>query len=116
MPDLKADQVHPNASGRTKMAANWADALQPQLHANNASDEVLLVEPNGRWHLRIEGQPDATQLEFAFDAQTSGGMLIAVDESRGDELVQRVRDQGATAACIVGQVLPQQDVALIVRA
>jgi hypothetical protein len=58
--DLKADNVHPNASGRAKVAANWANALQAQLHANNASDEVLLVEPNGRWHLRIEGQADRT--------------------------------------------------------
>jgi selenide,water dikinase len=67
-------------------------------------------------HMRIEGHPDETRLEFAFDAQTSGGMLISVEESRGDELVQRVRDQGGQAACVVGQVLPQQDVALIIRA
>lgn len=58
--DLKVDKVHPNASGRAKVAANWANALQPQLDANNASDEVVLVEPNGRWHLRIEGQADRT--------------------------------------------------------
>ena len=69
-------------------------------------------EPN----LRIEGQPDGILLEFAFDAQTSGGMLISVDESRGEDLVRRVRQDGGEAACIVGQVLPQQDVALIIRA
>jgi hypothetical protein len=28
--------------------------------ATLVSDEVLLVEPNGRWHVRIEGQPDRT--------------------------------------------------------
>jgi len=68
-------------------------------------------EPN----MRIEGQPDETRIEFAFDAQTSGGMLISVEESRGEELVQRVREEGGVAACIVGCVLPQEDVPLIIR-
>ncbi|MBT8202157.1 MAG: hypothetical protein KJO87_02520 [Acidimicrobiia bacterium] len=54
--DLKADSVHPNASGRAKMAGTWAAALAPQL----PTDEVLLVEPNGRWHIRVPGQPDRT--------------------------------------------------------
>lgn len=58
--DLKADKVHPNASGRAKMAAKWAAALRPQLESNDLADEVLLVEPNGRWHIRIPGQPDRT--------------------------------------------------------
>ncbi|MCP4247181.1 MAG: hypothetical protein GY778_09040 [bacterium] len=42
------------------MAATWAAALQPQLDANDVSDKVVLVEPNGRWHLRIPGQADRT--------------------------------------------------------
>lgn len=66
--------------------------------------------------MRIDGQPNETRLEFAFDAQTSGGMLISVKESRCDELVQRVRENGGVAACVVGRVLPQQDVPLIIRA
>ena len=53
--DLKADKVHPNASGKAKMAAKWAAALDPQL-----DDEVLLVEPGGRWHIRRPGQADYT--------------------------------------------------------
>ena len=66
-------------------------------------------------YMRIEGQPDKTRLELVFDAQTSGGMLISVSESRSEELVRHVRDQGAEAACVVGEVLPQQDVALVIR-
>lgn len=66
-------------------------------------------------HMRIEGQPDETRLEFAFDAQTSGGMLISVDESRSEELVKRVIENGGLAACIVGEVLSQQGVPLIIR-
>jgi lysophospholipase L1-like esterase len=58
--DLKADKVHPNASGRAKMAAKWAQALAPQLSADDTADKVLLVEPNGRWHIRRSGQGDRT--------------------------------------------------------
>jgi lysophospholipase L1-like esterase len=53
--DLKADKVHPNANGRLKMANKWMQALEGQL-----GDDVLLVEPNGRWHIRIPGQADRT--------------------------------------------------------
>jgi lysophospholipase L1-like esterase len=53
--DLKADGVHPNESGKAKMAAKWAAALDSQL-----DDEVLLVEPGGRWHIRRPGQADYT--------------------------------------------------------
>jgi hypothetical protein len=53
--DLKDDNVHPNASGRAKMAAKWAAALDLDL-----DDEVLLVEPNGKWHLRRPGNSDYT--------------------------------------------------------
>lgn len=56
--DLKADNVHPNASGRAKMAAKWAAALAPQLAA--AGEQVLLVEPGGRWHIRRPGNSDYT--------------------------------------------------------
>ena len=54
--DLKPDQVHPNASGRAKIAAKWAAALADDL----STDVVLLVEPNGRWHIQRPGQSDYT--------------------------------------------------------
>jgi selenide,water dikinase len=38
------------------------------------------------------------------DAQTSGGLLIAVSRERTDELVGRLRDRGAPAAAVVGEV------------
>lgn len=56
--DLQPDKVHPNASGRAKMAAKWAAALAPQLNIDD--EQVLLVEPNGRWHLRRPGTSDYT--------------------------------------------------------
>ncbi len=65
--------------------------------------------------MRTEGSPDALRMEFAFDAQTSGGLLISVSEDRAKELVNRARDAGAVAACIVGSVHEKQNVSLVFK-
>ncbi len=67
--------------------------------------------------MKIEGKPDSVRLEFAFDAQTSGGLLISVPADRADELVQRAKANGAKAACIIGEVREKQgNVSLVLRA
>lgn len=43
-------------------------------------------------------------VEFAFDAQTSGGLLISISEDRAGELVARLKDEGIAAACTIGSV------------
>jgi selenide,water dikinase len=65
--------------------------------------------------LQIEGKPDATRLEFFYDAQTSGGLLISLPADRAEELTKRVREKGGAAAAIVGQVVERGEKALIVR-
>jgi selenide,water dikinase len=65
--------------------------------------------------LRKEGRIDAARLEFFYDAQTSGGLLISVPAERADALVNSARAKGATAACIIGEVVERQDAALILR-
>jgi selenide,water dikinase len=65
--------------------------------------------------LRKEGKVDATRLEFFFDAQTSGGMLISVPAERAEALVANARGRGAAATCLIGEVIQRQDVALIVK-
>jgi selenide,water dikinase len=54
--------------------------------------------------LRTEPGVDPLRLEFAFDAQTSGGLLIAIAADRVALLIQQLRDRGASAAAIVGRV------------
>ena len=66
-------------------------------------------------HLRIDGPLDEERLEFAFDAQTSGGLLISVSAARADEVVEHLRQQAAAAANIVGRVEPPGDVSLVMR-
>ncbi len=65
--------------------------------------------------LRKEGKLDPVRLEFFYDAQTSGGLLISVPADRADALVASARAKGAAAACIIGEVLERQDAALILR-
>jgi len=66
--------------------------------------------------LRIEGTPDAVALEFLFDAQTSGGLLISVAAERAEELVSRAREAGAAATAIVGRVQAKGEAAVIAEA
>ena len=63
--------------------------------------------------MRIEDAADAGGLEMAFDAQTSGGLLISVDPARSDDLVSRCRETGAEHTAIVGEVSEKSDVSLV---
>ena len=66
--------------------------------------------------LRIELSADPFGVELAFDAQTSGGLLIAVDEGSADSLVKELRARGALAAAIVGRVERRDGATAIVLA
>jgi selenide, water dikinase len=66
--------------------------------------------------LRIEPTADPPRVEFAFDAQTSGGLLIAVDPGHVDRLVEELRRRGAAASAVIGRVIERQgDLAIILR-
>jgi selenide,water dikinase len=88
-----------------------AEALARAGHVTRASkSNRKFVEPA----MRISGKPDATRLEFVFDAQTSGGLLVSVAAERADELVTRCREGGASATCIVGTVEQRQEASIVV--
>ncbi len=60
-------------------------------------------------HLKVaEGVPDAEPLLLA-DAQTSGGLLIAVAADQADALVQRLTDLGTPAASVIGEITEGPD-------
>jgi selenide,water dikinase len=65
--------------------------------------------------LRFEGQPDEVRAEFLFDPQTSGGLLISVPRERAEDLVACAKAAGASVACIVGWIVPQQDARIVIR-
>ena len=64
---------------------------------------------------RIEEPADPLTLEVAFDAQTSGGLLISVAADKVEQLVETARAAGAEATCVIGKVIEKQDVSLILR-
>jgi selenide,water dikinase len=65
--------------------------------------------------LRMEGAVDPIRLEFFYDAQTSGGLLISVPSSNAAQLVENLRNQGAPVAVIIGEVTARTDAALVLR-
>jgi selenide,water dikinase len=65
--------------------------------------------------LRKEGKLDHTRLEFFYDAQTSGGLLISVPADRAEEVVASVRSRGAPYACIIGEVQERGEADLVLR-
>jgi selenide,water dikinase len=65
--------------------------------------------------LKEEGNLDPVLLEFFYDAQTSGGLLISVLPEKADLVVQKCRERGAGAAAVVGEVVERQEAALVIR-
>jgi selenide,water dikinase len=65
--------------------------------------------------LRKDGKLDPVRLEFFFDAQTSGGLLISVPADKAEDLVKVLHERGISVATIVGDVVEKQDKALVVR-
>ncbi len=91
-----------------------AEALARKPYLTRASNtNAAYVAP----HLSKEGKLDPMRLQFFYDAQTSGGLLICVPADRAESLVAAARSKGATATCVVGEVLERADpnVALILR-
>ena len=55
-------------------------------------------------HLHIQPGVDSDRLEFVFDPQTSGGLLISVPADRLDELLEKALEGGALVAAPIGRV------------
>jgi selenide,water dikinase len=55
-------------------------------------------------HVVWEGEFGSVDKAILADAQTSGGLLIAVPESTAGELVRRLREAGVAAASIVARI------------
>jgi selenide,water dikinase len=49
--------------------------------------------------------PEGPRADLVYDPQTAGGLLIAVDAGRAAALVDDLRQRGAGAAAVIGEVL-----------
>jgi selenide, water dikinase len=67
-------------------------------HSNKTFRQDCLVDPN---------TIDPVLLDILFDAQTSGGLLIALAAEEAETLVTRLRDSGIREASIIGEFVPE---------
>jgi len=55
-------------------------------------------------HLSLDPGVDQITADLLSDAQTSGGLFIAIAPQDGETLMRRLRDRGVTEAAIIGEV------------
>ncbi len=55
-------------------------------------------------YMQFKNDVPAWHKEIFFDPQTSGGLLAAVPQEQGDNLVSKLRDAGIEQAVIIGVV------------
>jgi selenide,water dikinase len=66
--------------------------------------------------LSISAGVDAQRVDYVFDPQTSGGLLVSIDPERVDRFVSELESRSARAAAVVGRVVPRQGpVAVVLR-
>ena len=65
--------------------------------------------------VQIESSVDAALADLVFDAETSGGLLLAVPESQAQALSDRLRDAGVPSHAIAGHFSARRDGAPLIR-
>lgn len=64
--------------------------------------------------MRFECDENHPDVEFLFDPQTSGGLLIAVAAERAGELVTRCHDASAAHTAVIGEVVAREQARLVI--
>jgi selenide,water dikinase len=85
-------------------------AHRPYLTRASATNAAYVADD-----LHVEGRPDPVRMDFFYDAQTSGGLLISVPADHAERLVADLHARGVPAASVVGEVVARQEKLLIVR-
>ena len=65
--------------------------------------------------LSKDAKLDPVRLEFFYDAQTSGGILMSVPAEKADSAVAAARAKGAAATCVIGEVVEKGPKAIVLR-
>jgi len=81
-----------------RMAVEYAGmGLLPAGAYNNRKFRIHLID--------ADDSVDPLMVDILFDPQTSGGLLIPVEEKSADSLVAALRDEGVTHASIIGKIV-----------
>ncbi len=65
--------------------------------------------------VEIEGEVSEDLLEILFDAQTSGGLLVALPADKADLYLRRLGERAAGEAAVVGEAIEKRKYPLMVR-
>ena len=66
--------------------------------------------------VEIESGVDQGLVDVMFDPQTSGGLLISVEEALAEELIEKLQENKALTWEIVGRAIGKQETSVIVKA
>ena len=84
----------------------------PRYHTRGSSSNRAFLE--GR--ISMDDGVDRERLEFVFDPQTSGGLLVAIEPSRLSVFLDELTSRGAKASAVIGRIVARQgDLAVILR-
>ena len=75
------------------------DLAAPGLRGGSRDNQVFLTPK-----VTVADRVDVARLNLLFDAQTSGGLLIAVASADAEALLQALHQNGVEAAALVGEV------------
>lgn len=101
--------IHLQVSNLPKLPGTAALIEQKLFTRANKTNRAFVEQA-----MRIEDGVDEADLNYVFDPQTSGGLLIAIPEQHSEKLVQSCIEQGATETSIIGHVTERDDKALII--
>jgi AhpD family alkylhydroperoxidase len=98
------------SASRADVELTWDDLPLLPGTLQCAADGILpgAVERNKESSAQfVTADDDVTpaMLDICFDAQTSGGLLIAVEESKADALLKRLHDDNVAEAAVIGRVI-----------
>jgi selenide, water dikinase len=82
------------------------DVTRHRTRASKTNREYTIHET------KLDGTPPALPLEVFYDAQTSGGMLIAVPAERAPKLCEELKARGALTAVVIAEVIARREFAL----
>ena len=97
-------------AGQVPALALALDLAAPGLRGGSLDNQVFL-QPK----VTVADGVDVAHFNLLFDAQTSGGLLIAVAENHAESLIQTLHISGVTHSAIIGQVTAENPGLLVVK-
>ena len=97
-------------AGRVPALALALDLAAPGLRGGSRDNQVFLTPK-----VTVADRVDVARLNLLFDAQTSGGLLIAVASADAEALLQALRQNGVEAAALVGEISEENPGRLLVN-